>query len=372
MDPRRETRPRWQIADVLARTDLDALLDELAVPAAFNHRGRRWHCPMPGHDDQHPSVGLHTDRHGHQRWRCWSGDDSHRGDAIDLVVATQHRTRPEAIDWLANRAGMIPDQPLPAVRRKPRPAAPEHVPLDPIVTRYAGACERILWSRGGQPVRDWLYDRGITEATIRSNHVGADPSRSLLFRAKGLPYGATIGATFPALDPDGNVQYVQTRYLKPGKGPKYDNPSGYLASNPRLTWTRAPGEVRTAGMLLVCEGPPDALVAAQAGFRSVGILGSQAPDEKIAAALAAHAERTGDQIVAVLDADEGGRTGKQRLDRLLADHAQHVVFVDPPEGLDLNAWALADPGWTDALAVHGSARPTAIEMQVAPIDTGVG
>ena len=52
--------PRWEIADVLARTDLGRLLDELAIPGTHNIRGRRWHCPMPDHDDHHASVTIHT------------------------------------------------------------------------------------------------------------------------------------------------------------------------------------------------------------------------------------------------------------------------------------------------------------------------
>ena len=120
-------RARWQIADVLDRTDLAALLDELTVPSTQLGPGRRWHCPMPEHDDHRASVTMHSDRHGHERWRCWSGD--HRGDAIDLVTAVSNRNRSEAIDWLATRGrhGARTDHSLrlrpdrsQRVRRRPR------------------------------------------------------------------------------------------------------------------------------------------------------------------------------------------------------------------------------------------------------------
>lgn len=211
---------RWRIDDVLARTDLAALLDQIAEPATHNVRGRRWHCPLPDHDDRHASVTMHTDHRGHERWRCWSGDDTHRGDAIDLAAATQHLPRSEAIDWLAQRAGMTPDRPLPAPTRKPRPTTPAVVALDPAVTRYAAGCEQILWSRAGRPVRDWLHDRGLDDATLRANHVGADPGRHLMRRQRGLPYGQSAAAVFPALDPAGKVRYLQARYLEPGNSPK--------------------------------------------------------------------------------------------------------------------------------------------------------
>ncbi len=342
----RDQRPRWRIDDVLARTDLGQLLDELAVPATHQFRGRRWHCPLPDHDDQHPSVTMHTDHRGHERWRCWSGDGSHRGDAIDLVALTQRVPRGDAVDWLARRAGMIPDQPLPPVRRKARPAVQRIVPLNPAVVEYATACERILWSGGGSAVRDWLHGRGFDDELLRANHVGADPGRELFHRRRGLPYGETVGAVFPALDPAGRLRYLQTRYLDPGDGPKYDNPAAALGSNPRVAWTRS---IEPAGgdLLVVCEGIPDALTAAAAGLRSVGVLGSQAPDHSVATRIASYADQHELRVIAVIDNDPAGRAWGERLTGLLAEQGIDLSVFEPPcAGTDLNGWALREPGWT--------------------------
>ena len=340
---------RWQIDDVLARTDLAAVLDQVAEPATYSVRGRRWHCPLPEHEDHHASVTMHTDHRGHERWRCWSGDDTHRGDAIDLVVATQRFNRADAIDWLAQRAGMTPDQAVPPPARKRRPMAPTVVPLDPSVARYAAACERILWSPSGRPVRDWLNHRGLRDDVLRVNRVGADPGRRMMRRQRGLPYGNSTAAVFPALDPTGNVRYLQARYLDPGGGPKYDNPAAALGSNPRLAWTQTEHPPRP-GILAVCEGIPDALTAAQAGFSAAAVLGSQAPDQSVAARLATYAERHGLAIVAVIDNDPAGRAWGERLGDLLAGHGSGLTVIEPPaEGLDLNAWALRDPDWVEHL-----------------------
>ncbi|GMU79345.1 MAG: hypothetical protein AMXMBFR46_21370 [Acidimicrobiia bacterium] len=334
----------FEIDDVLARTDLAQLLDDLAQPAAYRTRGRRWHCPVPGHDDHHASVTMHTDHRGHERWRCWSGDDTHRGDAIDLVVTTQHMSRANAIQWLADRAGLHPDRPLPPPRRKARPAPPAFVPLRPIVVRYIEACEQLLWTPTGAPIRAWLHDRGFTDPTLRANRVGADPGRHTKPRAQGLPYGASPAATFPALAPDATLRYVQARYLHPAGSDKYDNPAATLGSNPRLAWTRTTG-LTQAGVLVVCEGIPDALTAAQAGYTSVAILGSQSPDHAVAARLAIHTEQHDQRVVAVIDADPAGRTWGTRLGELLAEHDTALTVVEPPAGLDLNAWSLHDTTW---------------------------
>jgi DNA primase len=360
----RHERPRWDIGDVLAHTDLSVLLDELTTSATRFGPGRRWHCPMPEHADERPSVTMFRDHRGHERWRCWSGN--HRGDAVDLVMAVTHRERAEAIDWLATRAGMYPDRPLPAVRpKRVEPAAAPARVMDPLVARYVDACAHVLDTAGGKAVRDWLNDRGLTDDTIATNRVGADPGRRQMRRERGLPYGAAPAATFAVFDAAGNLAYVQARYLDPDEtGRKYDNPAAALAPHPRLAFTRAPAH--TEGPLVVCEGMPDALVAAQAGYRSVGLLGAHTPDEGVAAQLAAHASRSGEGLALVCDPDPAGRRVADTLVPLLSAHAIEPVVVTPPGGLDLNAWALADPTWASVLAGQLGVEPA------RPADLAVG
>lgn len=360
-----DTRPRWSIGDILDRTDLTVLLDEHTESIGSGHR-RRWHCPVPDHQDSHASVTIHTDGRGHERWRCWSGDDTHRGDAIDLVMATHHLARGAAIEHLASRAGLRVDQPLPPPRRRAVPSGPNGpVPLDPAVVGYVAACERVLWSRAGRPVRDWLASRGFSEELLRANRIGADPGRALMNRPRGLPTGRSIAATFPALDPIGEVAYVQSRYLQPQPGgPKYENPAAKLGSNPRAAWTVPIGEPRLQ-LLVVCEGIPDALTAAQHGVHSVAVLGAQAPDRSVVETLARHAADRGLELVAVIDADAAGRNSGARLSGLLNDLGATLRVVEPPlEGLDLNEWAYTEPAWLNALI--GTDQPELSRSEIDP------
>lgn len=335
---------RWPIDDVLARTDLAALLDEFAVPA---QQGRRWHCPLPDHDDHHASVTMRRDHRGHERWRCWSGD--HRGDAVDLIQAVRGCGRADAIDELATRAGMFPDRDLPPIpQRRPAGPAPATEP-DPMVIAYSTMCARLLWGPLGAGVRDWLHARGLDDDVLHANHVGADPGRARLARGRGMPYGYGPGATFPALDASGRIRYVQTRALeqRPGRG-KYDNPSAVRAPNPRLSHAHPP-RPSGSGRLLVCEGIPDALIAAQAGHCAIGLLGSDAVNATTAARIANHAQVHGLDVVIVTDHDPAGlRAGVQLADQL-AGHATPTRRVHPPEGHDLTSWALQNPTWAASL-----------------------
>lgn len=348
MTEKRKT-PWWRIEDVLARTDLAGLLDELTPRTALSRRGRRWHCPVPDHDDVHPSVMVSVDMDGHERWRCWSGDEIHRGDALDLVILTKKMSPRDAIDWLAVRAGLEIDVPLPRPQRRPR-VVPIGGPLDPAVGDYVGVCRRLLWDVQGGEVLAWLRSRGFSDAVLRANHAGADPGWESLARARGLPGGSSPAAVLPALDPTGKVSYVQARYLIPGDGPKFESPTVGLARNPRLAWCRSVGRPRE-NVLVVCEGIPDAWTAAQAGYQSVGLLGFQAPDVSVALQLADHVKRHRQSIVAIIPATLAGRVWGAKLMDLLTRRRQHLTLIEPPAaGSDLNAWALRDPAWHATLS----------------------
>jgi len=280
------------------------------------------------------------------------------------------RDRGDAIDWLANRAGMIPDRPLPSIDKKRTPPQPASaMVMDPIVADYVNACTRVLDSVGGRGVRDWLHRRGLNDDTIHANRVGADPGRDLMRRRRGLPYGAAIAATFPVFDPVGNLTYVQARYLNSeAAGRKYDNPAASVAPHPRLGFTVAPGELRDAP-LLVCEGMPDALIAAQEGFQSVGLLGAHTPDDSVGIRLANHLDNLDPErgVVLVTDPDPAGRRLAEALAPMLNDRGHRPVVIAPPDGCDLNAWALREPDWPDILI-----RQTTTAQRDAVSPTGVG
>jgi DNA primase len=260
---------------------------------------------------------------------------------------------------------MIPDQPLPPVHpKRTPPAAAPATTMSPLVARYVNACQHILTGPHGRPVHAWLHRRGLDDATIVANRIGAEPGRRYLPRSRGLPYGAGPAAVLPALDAGANLTYVQARYLDPdATGRKYDNPAAALAPHPRLAFPTAT-ESR-GGVLLVCEGLPDALIAAQAGYRAVALLGANTPDAAVAARLANHAANHGLGIAIVCDPDHAGWHVAATLTDLLANHDTGSTVIRPPDGLDLNAWALADPSWSAALNDQIGGRPA------VAVDNGV-
>ncbi len=326
--------------ELLRRVDLAALLDSLTPSAGRTFR-RTWRCPHPDHEDRNPSVSMRVVG-GIGRWRCWSCGQG--GTAIDALVVARVLTVGQAIEHLAARA-------LPApIESEPTDNQP--VPLHPSVGRYVDACHRVLSTKTGSPVLDWLtHDRNLDIEVLRANRVGADPGPTLLHRRRGLPR-AGVAAVLPAFDPTGNLTYVQARYLDPGTGPKYGNPVARLGSNPRLAWTRTPAP-RHPELLVVCEGIIDALTAASAGLYAVAVLGATYPSIAVADAIATYA--MGRHVLVGFDGDDPGRIAAQRLRELLAARNVDTRVWDLPDGADLNGLAHAGPGWAEDL-------PTPVEV----------
>ena len=328
--------------DLLARVDLERLLDALCGEPTER---RRWHCPDRDHPDAHPSVTVTVSGDGVQRWRCWSG--GHQGTAIDAVVAAQRVSVGAAMRWLADHYASLPPLPHPP----PPPAAPIGTPSRDVV-EYVQRAERLLWSPAGAAQRDWLAARGLDAEVLRVNRVGADPGRRFLPRPRGLP-GGWPAVVYPALSPGGTITYVQARYLQPPAGrDNYDNPARSHATNPRVAWLR-PCELARPGLLVVTEGVADGLVAAQAGFATAAVLGSQYPDRRVVDAVAATMERSpalrDGMVVVIFDGDDAGHAGRDRLVALLAERGVPVQAVTPPEGADLTVWAAGEPSWVTAL-----------------------
>ena len=325
-------RGRYDREELLARTDLRALLDELSGSATGPGRTARWRCPSIDHDDVHPSVTLRTDRRGIERWRCWSG--GHGGTAIDAMHVAFRVGYGEAIEELARRVGMQADET--GVRRIRPPMPPrEPVPLHPNVVRYVEACERLLWEPVGRPVLEYLtVERGLDPEVLRANRVGADPGTRRLRRAAGLPKNGP-GAVFPAFTVDGRLTYLQTRYLEHDEHiSKYDNPASRLGDNPRHGWTQPAGSVKEP--IIICEGFPDAYTANSAGYTAIAVLGATNANPVLAERIA---EGIGQRpAVVAFDGDDAGRAATKQLSTSLGQRGIMVIELPLPSGADLNSW----------------------------------
>jgi DNA primase len=341
---------------ILTAVDLPALADELLGPGRGPKRSPTWPCPNPDHlqTGRTPPVTVFTARNGEPRWHCHGCGNG--GTAVDLVMQVRRVAIRDALQELADRAG-IPPLPGPyrpgsrrrsnreAQRRQAAYLAPQPVPaLEP----YVAQCAQALWRPEGAAVRRWLTEaRGLPEDVLRANRVGVDLGWRRQRRPDGVPK-VRQAVVLPVLV-RGEASYVQLRVLGARPGfPKYLNPHDTLAPNPRLGLYRPaqrydiPIEPKE---LIVTEGIIDALSAAAGGYHAAAILGAGYPDAFTAQALA----RIARPLVIAFDPDPVGRAGAERLVQLLDVRHRNASVLQLREG-DLNENLIRATEWPLELA----------------------
>lgn len=347
---------------LLAAVDLRDLADEFLGPGRSTGRSRMWPCPSAQHSQtgRTPPVSIFTSRRGEQRWRCHGCGEG--GTAIDLVLACRGGDPLDAMTFLAERSGQH-DQ-AKTWRPSPRPASDRTFPaagcVDPEgIHRYVRECAARLWTNEGRHIRHWLtQDRGLPDDILRTNLVGADLGPQAQWRPDGMPRAS--GAVLPAVV-DGQAIYAQLRVLHPRRGaPRYLNPSAALATNPRLVRIR-PVEVYHPEVI-VTEGAIDALSAATAGYRAVGVLSASYGDATVAVELS----RLGFRLVLAFDADDAGRSAAARLAEALEVRDRPPAVLDLQTG-DVNDALRCRADWPSALG-----EPTAAESQATSQREPVG
>ncbi len=334
---------------LIAAIDLPALADELLGARRGTGRNPAWPCPNPQHPQtgRTPPVSVFTSHRGEQRWRCHGCGEG--GTAIDLVMACCRTDLRGAMDLLARRVGLEDHGASWTPRRRPsQGACPAPGCRDPEgMDRYVDACAEALFTPDGQRIRQWLNEaRGLPDEVLRANKIGADLGPRHQPRPDGMPKAA--GVVLPVLV-DGHAVYAQVRVVNPRpNGPRYLNPTGDLAPNPRLAYFR-PAEQRHREVI-VTEGAIDALSAAAAGFRAAAVLSAAYPDQAIAHELS----RLPEPLVIAFDRDDAGRAAAQRLTALLDAHQRQPVNLGLPAS-DLNEALLRSSNWSKELELRVNA-----------------
>jgi len=325
---------------IIAAVDLRALADEMLGPHSGGERTPTWPCPNPQHAQtgRTPPVNVFTSHRGEQRWRCHGCGEG--GTAIDLVIVCRGVDAREAIEQLAGRVGHIPCQldwePPQRARLEPGPVRGCRDPDG--LAAYVESCARTLWRPEGLAVRSWLIEeRGLPEAVLRANQVGADLGPRRQPRPDGMC--RTGGAVLPVMA-RGEAVYAQVRVPHPRPDrPKYLNPRGDLAPNPRLARFRPTTVVHPE--VIITEGAIDGLSAAAAGYRAVAVLSAGYPDQSVAHALS----RLPHPLAIAFDPDDAGRAGAGRLAHLLDAEFRPASVLDLGDG-DLNDALRQSPDWT--------------------------
>jgi len=288
-----ELRARINLSDVVGRR------------VRLIRRGREHTGLCPFHNEKTPSFTLNDDKGFFHCFGCGA-----HGDVVGFVMKTENLTFPEAVERLAEEAG------LPIPKSAPEDKARAKVELSLFAVTEA-ACkwfQEHLKAPDGRVAREYLVRRGVDAATVAKFRLGFAPSSNgalkVALAAQGFPESLMITAgllvvpedgraaydrfrgrlMFPIEDPRGRVVAFGGRILGDGE-PKYLNsPETPLFHKGRLLYglrhardiLKAPNAAGAQPSLLVVEGYMDAIAALSVGIAAVAPLGTALGEDQIA------------------------------------------------------------------------------------------
>ena len=275
-------------------------------------------CPF--HSEKTPSFSVSPDKQIYHCFGCGKG-----GGVINFVMEIENLSFPEAVEFLAKRAGM----PMPEETndRESRRRA-RMLELNKAAARFF---YEQLSTPAGQAACDYMRKRKLSPATARNFGIGFAPdswnSLTEAMKAKGFTekelaeaglvrHGKNGGVydtfrnrlMFPVIDVRGNVIGFSGRILGDGE-PKYMNsPETLVFNKSRNLFALNLAKKSKCGYIILSEGNIDVASLHQAGFDSaVASLGTSLTPEQ-----ARLISRYTDQVVIAYDNDGAGIKAAQR------------------------------------------------------------
>jgi len=327
--------------------DLVELIGEHVV---LKSQGREFVGLCPFHDDSRPSMQVSPVKQIFKCFACGAG-----GDVFSFVMNYHRLPFTEALQHLAGRAGIE----LAPRTDEGRPAAASSRQQLGRVNQQALSFFRkqLADPQRGQAVRQYLAERGISDAMIEQFQLGYAPDQwdALAqathqqqwdvngFDQAGLIQQKRQGTgyidrlrhrvIFPICDSLGSPIAFGGRRLREEDNPKYLNSPETELFNKSATLYGlhlAKKPIIDSGTAVVVEGYTDVIACHQAGAANVvATLGTALTGEHVK-----HLRRYAERVVLVFDPDEAGQKAADRAVEIFLTGDVDVAIAMLPEGLD--------------------------------------
>ncbi|NKB43741.1 MAG: DNA primase [Alphaproteobacteria bacterium] len=332
-----EIRTRVPVSSVVARS------------VKLQRRGREFIGLSPFTSEKTPSFTV-NDQKGF--YHCFSSGE--HGDVFTFLMKTQSLPFPEAVEQLAEEAGLEVPKATPEEAQR----AERRTTLQDAVEMACQFYEQKLRSPEGRVAYEYLRDRGLSDEIIKKYRLGYAPNgnalKSMLSR-DSIPEDVAIEARmlspgqdgrssfdffrdrvmFPICDARGRPVAFGGRVLGDG-GPKYLNsPETPLFHKGHLVYafSQARKEASDKAEIIVAEGYMDVIALSQAGINNaVAPLGTALTETQIALLW-----RIAPEPILCFDGDAAGRQAALRAaDRCLPllEPGRSLRFALLPAGQD--------------------------------------
>ena len=328
------------IEEVRSRNNI---VDVIGEYVKLKRTGSNYVGLCPFHNEKTGSFSVSQSRQMYYCFGCHKG-----GNVITFLMEYNNYSFPEALEYLAERAGM--ELPKAEYSKEAKEQAERRAALLEIHKKAAAFYYYCLQSKEGRYGLDYLKKRGLTDETIRHFGLGySDRAGNTLYRylkQKEYPdellkesglfqFDEKRGPSdkfwnrvmFPILDVQGRVIGFGGRVMGDGK-PKYLNSPETTLFNKRnhlyaLNYARASRE----RYLILCEGYMDVITMHQAGFTNAcASLGTALTSQQ-----ASLLRRFTSEVLLLYDSDGAGRAAALRAIPILKDAgiSARVVPLSP-------------------------------------------
>lgn len=318
--------------------DRNDIIELVSKYVALKRAGANMSGLCPFHNEKTPSFTVFPKTRSYYCFGCGSG-----GDAVSFVMAMEGLGYRDAVEYLANRAGLQMEQ----------DGEPHHdeVRRDRVIaatTEAARFFHRMLNSPSGQSAREYLANRALSPLTIKRFGIGYAPDgwdnlarhlTSAGFTPKELE-AAFLCRTgkngklydifrnriaFPLIDVNGAVLGFSARRLNEEDERKYVNTSDTPAfKKSKFVFGLNIAKNHDGDSLIMCEGCMDAVALHQAGFgNAVATLGTAITSEQ-ARLIARHAKT----VYLSYDSDGAGKNATLKGIKLLNEVGVGAKILD--------------------------------------------
>ncbi len=337
---------RETIEEVLLRTDIQTLIGGYVTlkRASANLKGL---CPF--HSEKSPSFTVYPANNSFYCFGCGAG-----GDQISFIMRMEHLDYPDAVEFLAKRAGItIVDDNTKQYSNRPHFDKKRIYSMNTDAAKFFNAC---LFSDSPDAKAALSYftnDRKLSVATIKHFGLGYAPNSFDVFSkymiSKGYTYDELVAGflcgksdrggyydtfrnlvMFPIIDVSGNVIAFGGRVMDDSK-PKYKNSSDTpVFKKLRNLFALNFARHTCQDALILCEGYMDVIALHSVGItNAVATLGTAITSEQ-ARVMSRYTKR----VIISYDSDEAGVKAATRAMKLLEEVGLEVSVLSVPGAKD--------------------------------------
>ncbi len=334
------------IDQVIMRNDIETLIGSYISlkRAGSNLKGL---CPF--HSEKTPSFTVYPADNSFYCFGCGAG-----GDAITFIRLRENLDYPDAVEFLANRAGItIVRDEKSSYKSAPKFDRARMLKMNVDAAKYYHKC---LFSDDpdAKAALSYFVDkRKLSLATIKHFGLGYAPNSFDLFSkymlSRGYTYDELIAGflcgrsdsgrcfdafrnrvMFPIIDASGNVIAFGGRVMDDSK-PKYKNSSDTpVFKKSRNLFALNFARLTCAETMILCEGYMDVIAMHSAGFtNAVATLGTAITSEQ-----ARMMSRYTKKVIISYDADEAGQKAATRAIKMLTEVGLDVTILKVPGAKD--------------------------------------